>query len=90
MGPTNPKLNDVAWTAGEKMRQLLVDGAKQTGGHYSYVNYAYGAEEVEEVYGKENVVRLKKLKRAYDPDNRFRFYAPIMRGEDEKRERDDL
>jgi len=55
-----------------------VEGARKVGGHHSYVNYAYGGESLEDLYGVENLERLSKLKRAYDPGNRFGFYAPIM------------
>ncbi|KAF2032599.1 FAD-binding domain-containing protein, partial [Setomelanomma holmii] len=74
---TSTTRDDLAWQTGSKLRQILIDGAKETGGHYSYVNYAYGGESAEEWYGKENLGRLRALKRVYDPKNRFRYYAPI-------------
>ncbi|KAL8686941.1 MAG: hypothetical protein Q9218_006750 [Villophora microphyllina] len=45
----------------------------------TYVNYAYGDETVEQLYGYEpwRMQRLKDLKQKYDPQNRFRFYNPI-------------
>jgi hypothetical protein len=45
----------------------------------TYVNYAYGDESLEELYGFEmwRLEKLKKLKGVYDPENRLRFYAPI-------------
>ena len=49
------------------------------GGYYSYVNHAYEGESVQEMYGKENIERLRELKKDYDPDNRFSFYAPVTR-----------
>ncbi|KAL8638635.1 MAG: hypothetical protein Q9228_004227 [Teloschistes exilis] len=47
----------------------------------AYVNYAYGDETVEQMYGYEpwRVQKLKSLKKRYDPQNRFRFYNPIVR-----------
>jgi hypothetical protein len=81
----NKALDELAVKAGEEMRAILVDGAKENGGHYSYVNYAYGGETEEEMYGKENTKKLRKLKKIYDPDGRFGFYGPIdnQRGRDE-------
>lgn len=56
--------------AGEPQRPLNV-----------YVNYAYGDETVEQIYGYEpgRVQKLRNLKKKYDPYNRFRFYNPIVR-----------
>ena len=44
-----------------------------------YVNYGWGDEEPEELYGYEKwrLERLRELKRKYDSDNKFSFYAPI-------------
>lgn len=44
-----------------------------------YVNYAFGNEESEELYGYEKwrLEKLRRLKRKYDPQERFSFYAPI-------------
>jgi hypothetical protein len=46
----------------------------------AYVNYANGRESVEARYGHEawRLERLRELKAKYDPDNRFRFYNPIV------------
>lgn len=95
MTSTPPKPNDelaeLALRSGEQLRRILVDGAKHTGGHFSYVNYAYGGEHEKEVYGEENIEKLKKLKKIYDPNGRFKFYAPIGNGQkDNVRERDEL
>ncbi|KAL8705087.1 MAG: hypothetical protein Q9201_001770 [Fulgogasparrea decipioides] len=56
--------------AGEPQRPLSV-----------YVNAAYGSETLEQVYGYEpwRLQKLKGLKEKYDPENRFRFYNPIVR-----------
>lgn len=45
----------------------------------AYVNYAHGDEPLEAVYGYEpwRLARLRKLKKRYDPDFKFRFYNPI-------------
>lgn len=46
---------------------------------HCYVNYASGEESKTEVYG--NDARLKKLaelKSKWDPENKFRYYNPIV------------
>ena len=47
----------------------------------AYVNYAFGTEPLPEMYGHEpwRLEKLRKLKAAYDPQNRFRYYCPIER-----------
>ncbi|KAL8907959.1 MAG: hypothetical protein Q9207_001105 [Kuettlingeria erythrocarpa] len=47
----------------------------------AYLNYANGDESIEAIYGYESwrLERLRGLKRKYDPQNRFRFYNPIIR-----------
>lgn len=47
---------------------------------HSYVNYAKGGEELGEMYGREadRLQKLKQLKKAWDPHNRFGFYSPIQ------------
>ncbi|KAL4900887.1 hypothetical protein BDW74DRAFT_187971 [Aspergillus multicolor] len=46
----------------------------------TYVNYAWGDESLESMYGYESwrLEKLRALKREYDPENRFRFYNPIV------------
>ncbi|KAL2131986.1 hypothetical protein VTI74DRAFT_4387 [Chaetomium olivicolor] len=48
----------------------------------TYVNYAHGDETPQAMYGYEpwRLEKLRVLKRKYDPDNRFRFYNPIVGG----------
>jgi FAD/FMN-containing dehydrogenase len=89
---TSSARDELAWRTGETLRRKIVDGARWTGGHYSYVNYAYGGETQEEMYGEENWARLNELKRVYDPENRFRYYAPVVQEVKGKqgRERDEL
>ncbi|KAK3178042.1 hypothetical protein OEA41_000174 [Lepraria neglecta] len=46
----------------------------------AYINYATGLETLEEHYGHESwrIERLRGLKARYDPNNRFRYYNPIV------------
>ncbi|KAI1112706.1 hypothetical protein F5Y14DRAFT_463082 [Nemania sp. NC0429] len=59
------------WNAGQPGREPKV-----------YVNYARGHdyETLGSIYGREpwRLERLRALKAAYDPANRFRFYVPIV------------
>jgi hypothetical protein len=89
---THSSRDEKAKTAGLELRKILVDGADEHGGHYSYVNYAYGGEYPEEIYGKDNLKRLRALKEIYDPENRFRYYGPVVpeNGKDEADVRDEL
>ncbi|CEN60633.1 hypothetical protein ASPCAL03069 [Aspergillus calidoustus] len=47
------------------------------GGLAVYVNYAYGDETLEQMYGARKLRRLSALKRRYDPDNVFRFHHAL-------------
>lgn len=77
-------LDELALKHGNDIKKILVDGAKDDGGTHAYVNYANGGETAEEWYGKEpwRLERLRNLKKVYDPQNRFRYYAPIVPLED--------
>ncbi|KAI0430779.1 hypothetical protein F5Y09DRAFT_355753 [Xylaria sp. FL1042] len=46
----------------------------------TYVNFAAGDESLEMMYGHEpwRLERLRSLKAKYDPNNRFRWYNPII------------
>ena len=59
-----------------KLRDELA-AASGYGGLAAYVNYAWGDEKQEEIYGKDKLGRLRELKKKYDPKNRFRFNNPI-------------
>ncbi|KAF2190320.1 FAD-binding domain-containing protein [Zopfia rhizophila CBS 207.26] len=74
----NKSLSGVALAAAKEMRKVLLDGSNSNKLH-AYVNYAFGDETLQELYGFEpwRVERLKKLKKKYDPEGRFNFYAPI-------------
>ncbi len=46
----------------------------------NYVNYAFGDESLESIYGYDawRLERLHDLKQKYDPTNAFRYYNPIV------------
>jgi hypothetical protein len=70
----------VAITAGREIRRILIEGLGSTPFN-AYVNYAFGDETVEQLYGHEKwrIDKLRALKAKYDPLNRFNYYAPIVR-----------
>ena len=51
--------------------------------HHSYINFAFGDEPLETVYGA-NVPRLQKLKNQYDPTGRFNQFFPLSKGTSKK------
>ncbi|KAL8668916.1 MAG: hypothetical protein Q9168_006469 [Polycauliona sp. 1 TL-2023] len=63
---------------GRKARQLFVEGAHPMRFH-AYSNYANGDETMEQLYGYEpwRLEKLRRLKREWDPNGRFRFFNPI-------------
>ena len=74
----NASLDATAWEINSKIRDALLEG---TGKELeAYVNYARGDESVEEVYGYEpwRLEKLRRLKKEYDPYERFNFFAPIV------------
>ncbi|KAL4875383.1 hypothetical protein BJY04DRAFT_232662 [Aspergillus karnatakaensis] len=72
-------LQEVAWAWAAEVRDQWNDGQAERTVN-AYVNYASGFETLEERYGHESwrVERLRELKEKYDPENRFRFYNPIV------------
>lgn len=75
----NSGLEDAAWEwANEVAAQW--NGGQPDRLPNAYVNYASGLEPVEQWYGHEpwRLERLRDLKAQYDPNNRFRFYNPIV------------
>lgn len=42
-----------------------------------YSTYGHG-DEGPEVWYRESLPRLRTIKKKYDPENRFRFYNPIL------------
>ena len=76
---TDPTLDAVVLKAGKEIRKVLIEGLGSTPFN-AYVNYAFGDETIEELYGHEKwrTDKLRALKTKYDPKNRFSFYAPIV------------
>ncbi|KAI0198019.1 FAD binding domain protein [Astrocystis sublimbata] len=76
--PGDAELDKTAAELGKNVRQILYEGSGQKD-LYTYVNYAFGDETVENWYGHEpwRQDRLKALKQKYDPLGRFSLYAPI-------------
>jgi FAD/FMN-containing dehydrogenase len=67
-----------AYLYGRQIRDALFAGSglKRVS---AYVNYAYGDETTEQIYGEGwRLEKLRKLKREYDPFGRFNFYNPII------------
>jgi hypothetical protein len=62
------------------MRNALYTGVDESDQRrHCYVNYANGEERRPEMYGYDwRVERLTKLKKEWDPKNRFGFYNPIV------------
>jgi hypothetical protein len=60
------------------MRSVILEGSG-TSQLQAYINYAYGDESIEAWYGYEpwRLEKLRQLKRMFDPDSKFSFYAPI-------------
>ncbi|KAI1214558.1 FAD binding domain protein [Annulohypoxylon truncatum] len=63
---------------GENLRRILHEATGREEMH-TYVNYAYGEETKQNMYGYEQwrQDKLLELKNKYDPQRKFSFYAPI-------------
>ncbi|KAI0191049.1 hypothetical protein F4808DRAFT_465490 [Astrocystis sublimbata] len=63
-------------TFGDEIRATL-----QTRSGYDnlsiFYNYARGDETLEQIYGKEKLPRLAKLKKTWDPHNVFAYNHPL-------------
>lgn len=72
------ELANKAISSGESLRNILHE-ASGLKSKRTYVNYAFGTESVDNMYGDElwRQERLLKLKKKYDPSGKFNFYAPI-------------
>lgn len=73
------EVDEEAVRLGKEIRKVLAEGAGEKEGLDAYVNYAFGDEGTEAWYGRENwrLEKLRKLKRAWDPEGRFGWYCPI-------------
>ncbi|MCJ1377218.1 hypothetical protein MMC17_000310 [Xylographa soralifera] len=68
----------VAW--GKQTRDMLHAGDEPGRMLNVYVNYAFGDETQEQIYGYEpwRLDKLRALKKEYDPHGRFNYYNPII------------
>ncbi|KAJ8115368.1 hypothetical protein OPT61_g2962 [Boeremia exigua] len=75
--PANASLDAIAEDFNYRIREALVEGSGSE--LVAYVNYARGDESLEAVYGYEpwRLEKLRRLKKEYDPFDRFNYYVPI-------------
>lgn len=76
--PTSSISDDIAPLYGHQMRTLFHAGDQPGRPLNTYVNYAYGDESTEMMYGggwRER--KLRDLKEKWDPHGRFGWYHPI-------------
>ncbi|PHH90753.1 hypothetical protein CDD83_2749 [Cordyceps sp. RAO-2017] len=72
--------DDATATAAGKLGLELRQELARTSGYDGitvFVNYARGDEGVENIYGRDKLPRLVRLKKAWDPDNVFAYYHPL-------------
>jgi hypothetical protein len=76
----NATITPIAQALGRKLRGYLLEGSDDPEHLRAYVNYADGDESLQEVYGWEDwrLEKLRKLKAQWDPENRMRYYVPIV------------
>ncbi|KAI5854497.1 hypothetical protein GGS23DRAFT_608303 [Durotheca rogersii] len=80
-GYINPNMlwdegDDETATAAMALGQELRRDLAATSGYPElsvFLNYARGDEKIEQIYGKEKLPRLAKLKKTWDPSHRFSF-----------------
>ncbi|KAI9885710.1 MAG: hypothetical protein M1823_002475 [Watsoniomyces obsoletus] len=73
----NASFDAAAEGFGKRVRSLIAEGSGSKKEKLKvYVNYAFGDEPLEAVYG-DSLERLIKLKRKYDPYGRFNQFFPI-------------
>lgn len=79
----DPKLDAKAQAFGKAVQRILQAGTGRPMEElHTYVNYAHGDEGPESWYGFDSwrLEKLRGLKREWDPENKFRYFAPIERG----------
>ncbi|PYH85967.1 FAD-binding domain-containing protein [Aspergillus uvarum CBS 121591] len=74
----NASLDHTAIEVGDALRRIILEGSGREELHV-YVNFAAGDEAPEQIYGYEEwrLDKLKELKKKYDPERRFSYFAPI-------------
>lgn len=79
--PAGEELDKQASELGNTLRGIIHEGSGREELH-AYVNYAYGNESPQNWYGYESwrQDRLAALKKQYDPEGRFSFFAPVIAG----------
>nr|AUM60060.1 hypothetical protein [Hypoxylon pulicicidum] len=77
--PAGSELDQRATELGNELRGIVYEGTGSDELH-AYVNYAFGDELPQNWYGykKWRQNRLQALKKKYDPEGRFSFFAPIV------------
>jgi hypothetical protein len=76
--PAGSELDKKAAQLGNQLRQILHKASGRPDVR-AYVNYAYGDETPQQWYGNEKwrQARLQGLKKKYDPEGKFSFFAPV-------------
>ncbi|KPM43934.1 hypothetical protein AK830_g2572 [Neonectria ditissima] len=76
----NASLDAAAQEHGERLRRHLLEASGEPERLRAYVNYAHGVESLEAMYGWDEwrLEKLRGLKKRWDPENRMRFYNPIV------------
>jgi hypothetical protein len=76
--PAGEALERKAADLGNQLRNILSEATGRDD-FRAYINYAYGSETSQQIYGSENwrQERLRGLKHKYDPHGKLSFYAPI-------------
>lgn len=75
----NPSLDAEAIAWGEQARSIAHAGQEPGADLNVYVNYAFGSETLESMYGYEpwRLAKLRDLKSTWDPHGKFNYYMPI-------------
>ncbi|KAI0556212.1 FAD-binding domain-containing protein [Xylaria curta] len=76
----DPRIDPLADAYGRELRRILLDASDDPLHLHAYVNYANGDEDLRAVYGWEDwrLEKLRKLKAQWDPENKFRYYVPLV------------